>query len=95
MEGASKARKIIARWSDTIKVGIWDNESWTLRLYEDRALLRFPVVKWRSNSGSLDYVSTRIEGRIHEDLLRIAREEVEDCEDYTQKVRTLVWDEMV
>jgi hypothetical protein len=93
-KGGRPSGKRISSWSDDIKVGIWDNESWTLRLYEDRALLKFPTVSWRGDSGSLEYASKRIEGRIHKSLLKIALNEVADDEDYTEQVRELIWDEM-
>jgi hypothetical protein len=93
--GGRPSGKLIARWTDDIKVGIWDNESWTLRLYEDRALFKFPTVTWRGDSGSLEYASKRIEGRIHKALLKIALDEAADCEDYTEQVRQLIWDEMI
>lgn len=93
-KGGRPSGKVIALWSDDIKVGIWDNETWTLRLYEDRAVLKYPTVKWANNSGSLDHVSTRITGRIHAALLKLADEQVADAEDYTERVRELIWDEM-
>jgi hypothetical protein len=92
--GGRPSGKLIARWSDDIKVGIWDNEKWTLRLYEDRALLKFPTVSWRGNSGNLEYASTRITGRVHNALLNIAAEQADDDEDYTEQVRELIWEEM-
>jgi hypothetical protein len=94
-KGGRPSGKLIARWSDEITVGIWDDEKWTLRLYEDRALLKFPTVSWRGNSGSLEYASTRITGRVHNALLNIAAEQADDDEDYTEQVRELIWDEMV
>lgn len=93
-KGGRPSGKVIATWSDDIKVGIWDNETWTLRLYEDRAVLKYPTVKWINNSGSLDYVSSRITGRIHAALLKVAADQVDDLEDYTERARELVWDEM-
>jgi hypothetical protein len=94
-KGGRPSGKLIAKWSDDIKVGIWDNEKWTLKLYEDRALFRFPTVNWRGDSGSLEYASTRITGRVYAALLNIAAEQADDRDDYTERVRALVWDDMV
>lgn len=92
--GGRPSGKLIAKWSDDIKVGIWDNEEWTLRLYEDRALLKYPTVKWSNNSGSLEHQTTRITGRIHAALIKLAAEQETDAEDYTERARELIWDEM-
>lgn len=92
--GGRPSGKLIAQWSDDIKVGIWDNEAWTLRLYEDRAVLKYPTVKWSHNSGSLDYVSARITGRIHAALLKVAADQTDSIEDHTERARELIWDEM-
>jgi len=93
-KGGRPSGKLIAQWSDDIKVGIWDNESWTLRLYADRAILKYPTVKWLGNSGSLDHVGTRITGSTHSALIAIAAEETADVADYTERVRELIWDYM-
>jgi len=92
--GGRPSGKIITAWKDDIKVGIWDNEEWTLRLYADRAVLHYPTVKWVNNSGSLKYCSMRIEGKTHARLLKIADNQIADDEDYTEEVKELVWDYM-
>lgn len=79
------SRKLIATWSDDIKVGIWDSE-WTLRLYSDRAILRRPYVKWTGQSGRYAEATHRIMGRDLASLLAIAAQEEADGEDYTERV---------
>lgn len=89
-KGGAPKGKLIAKWSDDIKVGIWDNEEWTLRLYKDRAILHYPTVRWVNNSGSLHYTSERITGRRHASLLKIAQEQADDAADYTDRVSEIV-----
>jgi len=91
-KGGRPSGQLIAQWSGDIKVGIWDNETWTLRLYPDRAILKYPTVRWVNNSGSLEHRATRIEGKVHAQLLKVAEQETQDAEDYTERVRELVWD---
>ena len=82
--------KLIREWSDDIKVAIWDNCHTTIRLYADRAIYRAPYERWRNNSGSLDFASRRIVGADLAALLKIAREEDEDGEDYTDRAFELL-----
>lgn len=84
------SRKIIATWTDSVKVGIYDSE-WTVKLYADRAVLRAPYVKWVGNSGGYAEATHRITGRQLTSLLAIAKEQVEDDEDYTERVKEIVW----
>jgi len=88
--------KKIKTWSNDIKVGIWDNETWTLTLYNDKAILHMPYVKWIGNSGSLDEHVTRFDtesgGKMLERFKKIASQEIEDGEDYTERIKELVWD---
>ena len=80
--------KIIATWSDDTSVAIYDHETWTVRLYEDRAVYHYPTVRWVGNSGSLAHTTDRITGDTHKALLKIAREQIEDDADYTDRVAT-------
>lgn len=82
--------KLIAEWSDSVKVGIWDGCDTSIRLYADHAIYRAPYVRWRNNSGNLDVASRRITGADHAALLAIAAEEAEDCEDYTERAFELL-----
>lgn len=79
-------KKLIAKWEDTEKVGIWDNETWIVRLYSDRAVCHYPTVRWVNNSGSLDHKSGRITGTYHTALVKLENQQIEDAADYTDKV---------
>lgn len=75
--------KLVAEWSGSINVGIYDNCTWSIRLYEDRAIVRMPGVKWQGNSGGYHLYRTRETGRKLAELLAIADRESADAEDYT------------
>lgn len=91
--GRPPSGKLAAKWSIKMN-GIWGNAVWTLHLYEDRAILRYPTVKVRGDSVSPGYVTKRITGSRHVALLAVATEQVEDNADYTERAAALVWDEM-
>jgi hypothetical protein len=74
---------LVAEWSGSINVGIYDNCTWSIRLYEDRAIVRMPGVKWQGNSGGYHLYRTRETGRKLAELLAIAARESADAEDYT------------
>ena len=82
--------KLIREWSDSIKVGIWDRCETSIRLYADRAIYKAPYVQWRDNTGSLDISTRRIVGSDLAALLKIAQEEDEDGEDYTEQAFELL-----
>ena len=80
----SKAsRKLIAKWSDEIQVGIWERCDWSIRLYEDRTIVSMPYVKWVNNSGSLSYRQSRITGAAHARLIALAQQQIDDDADYS------------
>jgi hypothetical protein len=84
--------KKIAEWSDDIKVGIYDTE-WALRLYDDKAILHMPYVKWIGNTGSLAMRVIRFsptDSDFHEFSL-IATQEIDDEEDYTEEIKEIIW----
>ena len=87
--------KKIKTWSDDVKVGIWDDQ-WTLALYDDKAILHAPYVKWVNNSGSLAEHVVRFDAesgtKTLEQFRKIAAQEIEDEEDYTERIKELVWD---
>jgi hypothetical protein len=87
--------KKIKTWSDDIKVGIYDDQ-WALTLYDDKAILHMPYVKWVNNSGSLAESVTRFDAESGAKTLaqfhKIAAQEIEDGEDYTERIQELVWD---
>jgi hypothetical protein len=86
--------KKIKTWSDDIKVGIWDDR-WSLALYDDKAILHMPYVKWINNSGSLAEHVTRFDAESGAKMLakfhKIAAQEKEDEEDYTERIQELIW----
>ncbi len=90
----SVSRKLLASWSGDIKVGIYDSE-WSVRLYEDRALVVMPIVKWVGNSGGYAEIKSRITGRDLAKLLDIAKREIEDdaVGDYSEDVREIIRDD--
>jgi len=51
-----------------------------------------PYVKWSGNTGGLDIARHRLVGRELQRLLEIARQQVEDSEDYTEQVKEIVWE---
>ena len=86
------SRKLIASWSDDIKVGIYDSK-WSVRVYEDRALLVMPTVKWVGQTGGYHEIKSRITGRDLSKLLAIAKSEIEDdaVGEYTEQVKEIIW----
>ena len=48
----SKLLHTITRESD---VGIWNNQTSTARIYNDKIIVGQPYVKWLHNSGALDF----------------------------------------
>lgn len=85
--------KKIKTWSDDVKVGIWDDQ-WDLTLYDDKAILHMPYVKWVNNSGSLASHTTRfsVDDSMYGKFAKIAKQEEEDGEDYTDAIQELIWD---
>ena len=82
--------KLVAEWSGRINVGIYDNCTWTIRLYEDRAIVRMPGVKWTGNTGGYHMYRTRETGRKLAALLAIAERETADAEDYSYEALEVV-----
>jgi len=89
---SSYSRVLVKEWSGHEQVGIWDNCKWSVRLYEDRAVYKGHTVRWVGNSGSLADVHERWIGKVVGMLERIAKEEIEDEADYTDKVYAIVHD---
>lgn len=85
------SRKLLAEWSWDCSVGIWNNETESVRLYSDRAIHKSPYVKWVNNSGSLAETTERYTGQLLEQLKAIAQQEVDDDADYEDRVRELLF----
>ena len=86
-EACKPSTKLIREWTDEIKVGIYDNCTWSVRIYADRAIVRMPGVKWEGNTGGYHLYRYRALGRCLRDLLALAQSEIDDDEDYTDSVR--------
>jgi len=82
--------KLVAEWSGQINVGIYDNCTWTIRLYEDRAIVRMPGVKWTGNTGGYHLYRTRETGARLQALLCLARHQSADIEDYAEQALACV-----
>jgi hypothetical protein len=89
MAKTTTSRKLITEWSDTIQVGIYDDCTWSIRLYEDRAVVKMPGVKWVGNSGCYHEYRYRITGSDLTRLLQIAQE---DDADGTEEALSLATD---
>lgn len=85
------SRKLIASWSAEEQVGIWIGK-WSVRLYEDRAIIKIPYVKWANNSGSYAVATHRVTGRDLDRLLKLAAQEREDDADYTEDAHAIICD---
>lgn len=83
--------KPIAQWTDNIKVGIYDGE-WRLNLYNDKAILHKPYVKWVGSTGGYAEKTHRITGAHLERIKTVRADEIEDECDYTHRIKDLIWD---
>jgi len=48
-------------YSGNVTVGIYPDQAWSIRLYEGKAIVRMPYVKWSNDTGTLDVLKERIE----------------------------------
>jgi hypothetical protein len=78
----AKIRKLIAEWSKNVQVGIYDNCTETVRLYQSTAIYHYFYVR---SSGSLDHTTERIFGKDHKRLLDLAQKQMQDGVDYTHE----------
>jgi hypothetical protein len=69
---AKPSTKLLAKWSGELTVGIYERCAWSIRLYEDRAIVRMPYVKWIGQTGTLDFARNVYTGRILRKLLALA-----------------------
>jgi hypothetical protein len=73
------SRKLVAKWSGELKVGIYERCAWSVRLYEDRAIVRMPYVKWANSSGTLAFWRTVVSDSPTVDAFaRLTRDEASD-----------------
>lgn len=85
------SRKLLAEWSWDCSVGIWSNETESVRVYADRAIHKAPCVNWVNNSGSLGETTERYIGQLLKQLKAIAQQEIDDDADYEDRVRELLF----
>ena len=97
IEISKPSTKLLQEWTWIVKVEIYDNCTVTIRLYEDRAILRLPGTKWQGNTGGYHLYRSRLDrsnssdANTLRDLLKIADEEKQDGEDYTDRVKELLF----
>ena len=70
--------KLIREWTGHITVGIYEDEPWSVKLYDTHATVRMPCVKWEGNSGSLDFARCRASAEQLAFLRKIHAEEEQD-----------------
>ena len=72
----SKLLHEITRESD---VGIWESQTSTARIYNDKIIVGQPYVKWTDNSGNLNFRKVAIRNQIVVDA--VLGNMADDCED--------------
>jgi hypothetical protein len=90
-ETKAVSRKVVKVWHVAgLQVGIYDNCTQTIRLYEDRVCIKEPYVKWIGNTGGYAEAHYRVTdpGTV-EDLTALAQAELDDSADYTEKAREI------
>jgi hypothetical protein len=92
MANTTASRRLITEWADEIQVGIYDNCTWRIRLYADRAVVKMPGVKWVENSGSYHDYHYRITGSDLARLRQIAEKQEADDSDYTEEAFNIASD---
>ena len=73
----SKLLHTITRDSD---VGIWESQTFTARIYNDKIIVGAPYVKWLGHTGSLDFRKTAIRNQKVIDAVLL--EMSDGCESY-------------
>ena len=70
--------KLIHEWTGHITVGIYEDEPWSIKLYDTHATMRMPCVKWEDSTGSLDFARCRASAKQLAFLREIHAEEEQD-----------------
>lgn len=82
-ETTTKPRaKLLREWTGTITVGIYECCTWTVRLYEDRAVIKMPGVRWTGNTGGYHLYRSRATDEQLAELRAVLAEEQADDEEY-------------
>lgn len=84
------SRKILCTWTDSFSVDIWENCTFTITLYADRAVYKGYATKWDNNTGTLSQFARRITGKTHAALLALDKSGEEDGEDYTDEAFAII-----
>jgi hypothetical protein len=84
------SRELITKWTTSFDVGIWQDCTFIIRLYADRAVYKGSKVRWSNNSGSLVDFAQRITGPAHAALLKLDADGNEDGEDYVDEAFEIV-----
>ena len=69
--------EIASEYSGDVKVGIYDTEI-SLKVYDDKAILTLPYIKWVNNNGNLDFQKHEITDEKEIDVLRLMFAEYDD-----------------
>ena len=56
--------KLLHEITRTADVGIWNNQTSTAQIYNDKIIVGQPCVKWTDNSGNLDFLKVAIRNQI-------------------------------
>ena len=78
--------QVLAARSRESHIDIWDSSE-SIRIYQDRTIHKSPCRAYSSqNSWGLGLSTERITGTLHKELLDILAQEVEDGEEYTDRM---------
>ena len=90
-ETKAVSRKVVKVWYVTgMQVGIYDNCTQTIRLYEDRVCIKSPYVRWIGNTGGYAEAHYRVtDPKVIDQLKRLAQAEIDDDADYTYQARKI------
>jgi len=96
IETPRPSTKLVAEWSGKLTVGIYENCAWSIRLYEDRAIVRMPGVRWQGNTGGYHLYRSRLDRSAKggvvklNELIALRASELADDEDYTDTALDIV-----
>lgn len=80
------SRTVVKTWHKFLAVGIYDNCSERIRLWEDRITVRYPYVKWIGTTGGYAETHYRITNpAIVAQLQALVQAEIDDDADYTEE----------
>ena len=91
-ETKAASRKVVKVWHVTgLQVGIYENCTQTIKVWEDRVTVRSPYVKWIGNTGGYAEAHYRItDPKVVQRLKDLAQAEIDDEADYESEARGIV-----